>query len=217
MRRPGAALLLLALLCAGARADDAARVTAVAPQRTGDLLVAHLDTRGLPGDKLLQSMRSGLVSAVELDLVLLDEDEHVVAGNRVSLQLAFDLWEEIFSVRADGSERRFRTLDNLEAYLADLRGVPVAPVSALEDAGRYRLRIALAVHPIAPAERDRVEGVIAGESRPRREGQDEQEAQVSLGKLIRFFYKGGGEGGGGQEILSAWFTRRELMPGEGRP
>ena len=88
--------------------------------------------------------------------------------------------------------------------------MPVIPVSRLAPEARYRLRIGLEVHPIAPAEQDRVEDVIAGDQRPRREGQDQQEASVSLGRLIRFFYKGGGDGRGGQEILSAWFTRKEL-------
>ena len=97
------------------------------------------------------------------------------------------------------------------ASRSELGGVPVVPLSRLDEGARYRLRIGLKVHPIAPAERSRVEDVIAGEQRPRREGQDQQEAQVSLGRLIRFFYKGSGSGSGGQQILSAWFTRQELV------
>jgi hypothetical protein len=185
-------------------------MTGVSPAQAGDLVVARLATEGLPGEKLLQSMRSGLVSAVDLDLALLDDRQKVVGGNRVTLQLAFDLWEEIFSVHSDGNERRFDSLADLRSYLAELAALPVIPVERLAPAERYRLRIALQVHAIAPAEQDRVEDVIAGDQRPRREGQDQQEASVSLGRLIRFFYKGGGGGQGGQEILSAWFTREEL-------
>ena len=212
MRRATAALLSV-WLAAGAvtaAADTTARVTDVTPARVGDLVVARLATEGLPGEKLLQSMRSGLVSAVVLDLALVDDREKVVGGNRVSLQLGFDLWEEIFSVRADGTERRFHSLDDLSAYLKELGAVPVIPVSRLAPETRYRLRIGLEVFPIAPAEQDRVEDVIVGSQRPRREGQDQQEASVSLGRLIRFFYEGGADGRGGQEIWSAWFTRKEL-------
>jgi len=211
MRR-AAATLIFCWLCAGtvAAADTPARVTDVTPARVGDLVVARLATEGLPGEKLLQSMRSGLVSAVVLDLALVDERENVLGGNRVSLQLGFDLWEEIFSVRSDGTERRFHSLDDLSAYLAELGAVPVIPVGRLTPEAKYRLRIGLEVFPIAPAEQDRVEDVIVGDQRPRREGQDQQEASVSLGRLIRFFYKGGGDGRGGQEIMSGWFTRKEL-------
>ena len=113
-------------------------------------------------------------------------------------------------MRSDGGERRFSSLEDLQAYLAELGAVPVAPLGQLAPDARYRLRIGLQVHPIAPAEQERMEDAIAGDQRPRREGQDQQEASVSLGRLIRLFYKGGGEGRAGREILSGWFTRKEL-------
>ncbi len=208
-RRAAAGLTVWLLAAAAPAADQPARVTTVVPARAGELVVARLATDGLPGEKLLQSMRSGLVSAVQLDLVLLDAREDVVAGHQVFLQLGFDLWEEVFSVRDDGAERRFRTLADLQAYLAELADVPVAAVDQLAPDARYRLRVALQVHPIAPAQRERVESVIAGGRRPPLAGQDRQEAQVSLGRLIRLFYKSDG-GSGGQETLSGWFTRKEL-------
>ena len=212
MRRARAAVLLvwLAAAAGAGAADETAQVTAVSAARSGDLVVADLSTAGLPGRKLLQSMRSGLVSAVELDLALLDEREKVVGGNSVSLQLAFDLWEEVFSVRADGAERRFRSLADLQAYLGELAAVPVIPLGELAADRRYRLRVGLLVHPIAPAQQERVGSVIAGDQRPRREGQDQQEASVSLGRLIRLFYRGGGGGDAGGQALSAWFKREEL-------
>jgi len=212
MRRATATAALLSLLVAMAvtAAEETARVTEVNVARVGELVVARLTTEGLPGDKLLQSMNSGLVSSVDLDLVLLDDRSQVVGGNQVSLHLGFDLWEEVFSVRRDGRERRFTSLDDLSFYLGEMSGVPVIPVSRLEPGSRYRLRVGLQVHPIAPAEQDRVEDVIVGDQRPRREGLDEQEASVSLGSLIRFFYKGGGSENEGGEIFSGWFTRKEL-------
>jgi len=210
MRRVTAALVLLFLAATGVFADDEQpRVEQVTPARVGDLVVAHFATTGLPGSKLLQSMQSGLVSAIEVDLALLDDRDKVVGGNQVSLQLGFDLWEELFAVFTAGTERRFQTLEALQAYLARPEMMPVIPVSNLLEGGRYRVRVGLRVHPIAPAEQARVEDVIAGENRPRREGQDQQEASVSLGRLIRFFYKDDGGGGGG-EALSAWFTREDL-------
>lgn len=213
MRRRGAWLVLLAwavVVAAGARAQDEPRLIRVIPGLSGDTLVCRLQTRGLPGEKQLQSMRSGLVAAVELDLALVDQGDNLLGGRSLSLRMAFDLWDEVFSVRADGRERRFGSLAELRAYLDDLAEVPVAPAATLAAAENFRLRVGLTVHAIAPDERQRVEDVIVGEQRPRREGQDQQEASVSLGRLIRLFYKGGGEGGGGQELASDWFTARGL-------
>ncbi len=185
-------------------------VSDVMPGREGNLVVCHLKTSGLPAEKQLQSMRSGLISSVELDIALFDEDDQFLGGHTMTLRLAFDLWEEVFSIHEDGHERRFQTLVDLEEYLAELNNLPVISASSLVPNRSYRLRVDLMVNSIAPDEQKRVEGVIAGENRPRREGQDQQEASVSLGRLIRLFYKGGNDQRGGNEKHSQWFEIGEL-------
>ncbi len=214
MRRPTALLVLwiwssLAPSFAIAQ-DNSVKVVGVMPGREGNLVVCHLKTTGLPAAKQLQSMRSGLISSVELDLALLDEKDRLLGGNTMTLRLAFDLWEEVFSVREDGRERRFNTLADLESYLAELNNLPVTPTANLDQDQQYRLRVGMVINSIAPEEQKRVEGVIAGDNRPRREGQDQQEASVSLGRLIRMFYKGGNDERRGNEEYSKWFEYWEL-------
>lgn len=215
MRRVGAFFVLAVLLLLAHTvvrgADPAPRLVRIVPARVGEQVVCHLTTIGLPGEKQLQSMRSGLVASVELNLALVNENDRVLEGQSFSLSLGFDLWEEVFSLRKEGTERRFRTLADLQNYLADLRGLDVAPASLLESTERYRLRVGLVVHPIAPDERQRVEDVITGGQRPQREGLDQQEASVSLGRLIRFFYKGGRDSQEGQELASGWFMGKDLV------
>lgn len=213
MQRAVTALFLVCPLLAAAPAQatgEPARVTAVTPARAGALVVAHLTTVDLPGEKLLQSMRSGLTSSVQLDLVLLDEQLQELGGNSLSLQLGFDLWDEVFSVHTADCERRFRSLAELQEYLTNLAAVPVITTDRLSPRARYRLRVGLQAHAIAPAQQERVEDVIAGNPRSRREGQDRQEASVSLGRLIRLFYKSGDRSDGTQETLSDWFRLEEL-------
>ncbi len=214
MRRVAAVLILVcwSILAhaAAAGAEEAHHLVRVTPSRAGDQVVCRLHTLGLPGEKQLQSMRSGLVSALELNLVLVDENDQLLGGHSMSLRMGFDLWEEVFSVRSDGRERRFQSLADLQSYLADLGNLPVVPFHLLGPDGHYRLKVGLVVHAIAPDEQKRVEDVIVGEQGRRREGQDQQEASVSLGRLIRLFYKGGREGRDGQQLMSAWFTRKEL-------
>ena len=193
-----------------ARAEQKAQITSVAPALSGNLVVCRLTTEGLPGEKLLQSMRSGLVSEVDFDLALLDEQQRVIAGNHLSLRLAFDLWEEVFAVRTGDQETRFTELADLVDFLSELKEVPVAPAKLLGEDQRYQVRVDLKVHPVAPDEADRVEDAIAGDQRPRREGLYRQEATISLGRLIRFFYKKGDRGGVDAELVSAWFRPKEL-------
>lgn len=206
-----AGILLSVLLCP-ALADDSGRVVNLTPQRMGDLVVCRLVTEGLPGERLLQSMRSGLVSEINLELALLDERDKVLGGNRISLQLAFDLWEEIFSVEAGGRQEQFNELSELVSFLGELEDVPVASVDKLQLNQRYRIQVGMMLHPVAPDQRDEVEAAIAGEQRPQREGQDQQEMSLSMGRLIRFFYTDDTKGE--QQLQSAWFTRKELTRAE---
>ena len=74
MRRLGGMIFLVWLLALpGARAEEAPRLLEVEPGRSGDQIVCRLHTRGLPEQRQLQTMRSGLESAVEFQLVLLDD------------------------------------------------------------------------------------------------------------------------------------------------
>lgn len=186
-----------------AAAPDAAAgrppgIPAVQPVRAGDLLACRLRTTGLPGRRARLSMESGLVSSLELLLDVLDEDREVVAANRITFRLAFDLWQEVFAVTGPGGERRFADLAGLVAYLAQPPPLPVARLADLPRGRPLRLRVGLLVHPVAPAERERVEEVIAGEPgagpdparEPEREG---RQATIGLGRLIRFFYRGAAE------------------------
>jgi hypothetical protein len=196
-------------------AQETARLVDVTPGLAGDTVICHLKTQGLPGEKQLQTMRSGLESAVELQVALLDENGRPVISQSLSLRMGFDLWDEVFSVRRDGKERRFQTLADLKAYLAELEAIPVTSADVLRSSTLYRVQVGLVVHTLAPAEQKRVEDVIVGARSSRREGQDAQEASVSLGRLIRLFYKGSEETRDGQGRLSAWFTRSDLFEGAG--
>jgi hypothetical protein len=210
-------VLLLCLTClfsglqvVPARADS--RVVAVDPQVQEGRLQCRLRTEGLPGDKQLQSMQSGLEAAVELHLALQDDGDGALASKKIVLRLAFDLWDQVYSVRGAGPERRFAELADLRAFLADLQGLDLCSTGLLEADARYRLQVAMVVHAVAPDEQARVEQVITGSGSGGGQDQDRQEASVSLGRLIRVFYKGGGGGRNDQELISDWFAGKEVRP-----
>lgn len=203
-------LLLTVLRPSTSQAEVGARLLDVKPMISAEDLVGHLRLTGLPTPKQLQSMRSGLVSAVDLELVLVDDHNDVVAGHRFSLRLAFDLWEQFFSVTQGEGEIQFSDLESLRSYLAEVTTPSIAKADELPAAGAYKLKVGLTVHAVAPDERARVADTLAGESRHQRKGPDSQEASVSLGLLIRLFYKGNSERTAGQEARSAWFHIQEL-------
>lgn len=211
MRR--AAVMLLLAVTAAAAVPAGLAVAAgfeLAPVRAEGQLACLVRTSGLPDERQLQSMRSGLDAALELELALVDADDRVAAVRSLTLRLGFDLWEEVFSVAGDGAPRRFRSLAELQAHLAALPALALQPLSALDPGARYRLRGALVARPVARDERERVGNLIAGEPRGEPGRPDRQEASVSLGRLIRFFYQGARDDRGGQEAASRWFTAGEV-------
>lgn len=198
-------------------ADSAAapRLLALAPARAGGLLVCDVATAGLPGDQIVSSLRSGLVSAIDLQLELLDGRERVVAGNRLTLRLAFDLWEEIFAVEDDRGRHPFADLAALQGFLAELRALPVAPLASLAALGgdaRLRVRAGLSLQPVAPSEIARVGEAIGGDAPDAAApGGGGQEVSVSLGRLIRLFYRGVPDRDEpATRAVSPWFRLEEL-------
>ena len=212
LRLPGTlALLLLVVAAASAgAADSEPRVTRIEPARSGDLLVCRLATDGLPGERILSTLSSGLESSIEIHLELTRGDD-VQVRRRYDLRLAFDLWEEIYFVRIGAEEARFADVAQLCGYLAELPPLAVAHVDELQASAAYRVTAGLKLHPLAPAARGRMEEVVTGNEPGRRTGDAGQEVSVSMGRLIRFFYRGGGHRGDLVGVfVSSPFTGQEL-------
>ena len=194
--------LLLALGGGPARAQ-APRILALEPARTDSLLVCRLRTAGLPGPEILSTLRSGLSSAVDLQLEVLDGGGRAVDGRVLRLRLDYDLWDEVFSV-AQGDRAATRLPDDaaLQAWFDRTPWLPVAPLAALANTGPLRLRAALRLHAIAPGERERLGEVVSGP--------DGQEVSLGLGKLIRFFYRGDERERDAAAAVSPTFAAGEL-------
>jgi len=207
-RRHG--LMLSVLMTAAFAAQAAPRITAVVPEAEEDVLVCRLATEDLPGERIVSTLHSGLVSAVELKLEVLQDGGRPVASNRLLMRLSFDLWEEVYAVDVAGHEARLSDLEGLKTYLGALPPLPVAALSALDAATPAVVRAGLRLHPIAPDTRGRMERMISGGlSAQVGRGDDAQEVSVSLGRLIRFFY-----GGDDDADMDVSRTSSPFRPGE---
>jgi hypothetical protein len=205
-----------AALVTAAHAAEPALV-AVEPARSATHVTCTVRTAHLPGDRLSASLESGLPSAIEMDLDLFDARDRVVGTNRVFLRLTFDLWEEVFRVEGAGEPRDFPDLAGLEGFLGRIPRLPVAALGPLDGAKQHRVRVGLQLHPIAPKETERLGAWVAGESGERETADpDGREVSVSLGEVIRFFYRGARRAGAAEsERFSAWFVPDALAAAEG--
>jgi hypothetical protein len=171
--------------CAGAAHAEEVAITAVHVARTDTLVVCHLDTRGLPDPPSRDTLASGLPSALVLALTLEDDRGDRVGTRRVEVRLEPDLWEGTLVVKTPLADHRLASVDELPAFLATLGPLPVAPVSALSPSRRWRLRVQLAVHPLAPTEVARVRQIFTEERAP---VSSRQEVSVGLRSLVNVFF-----------------------------
>lgn len=211
-------VLFLWLVATGtARAGENVQVLSVTPGTKGESLVCRIETEGLPTEKAIRSLGGGLPSAVDVILELVDEEEKVVVRRRLTFRVAYDLWEEIYRVEAGETHRSMNVLDEVRAYLAELRELPIVPLASLAGIDSCRIRAGLVSHAIAPAEKSRFGDWIAGDGAGTGADAEGREVTLGLGHLIRFVFGGSGDGGPPAGVgESAWF-RPSALRGEEEP
>lgn len=185
MPRTRALAVLLGLLLAADVAAAEPRIVSLTPVRADGWLACRVRTADLPGPRVLSSMESGLVSAVVLELDVVDARNRRIAGRRITLELSFDLWDEVYTLDDGEGRHRLAHLDSLRRRLDAPPSLRVAPLADLRDALQpLALRAALELHPVAGPDRERIEDVIAGAGPG---AVDRREATLSFGRLIRYF------------------------------
>ncbi len=193
---------------ARAAVEEEIRIEAVAPARTDTALVCHLRTRGLPGEASRETLASGLPSALVLAVSLLDAGGDELGGSRAEVRIEPDLWDETWVVRTPLLDRRLTSLDEVAEMLRHLGPLPVLPLERFGMDERLRIRVRLAVHPLAPTEVRRVRSLFGGE--PTEEASDRREVSVGLGSLVRYFLGGPPDQDWIADATSAPFTWHTL-------
>jgi hypothetical protein len=177
----------LGLAPEGASSDtDPVAIVSVTPAVQNSTLVCGVATRGLPDLPSRETLLSGLPSALVLGFSVFDDAGRIMGGSRAEIRIEPDLWEEIFLVRTPSTAHRLKSLRDVESMLAHVNPIPILPLAKLRADLPYRVRVRLAVHPLAPSEiqrsRDLVAGEAAGLDDPNR-----REFSVGLNSLFRFF------------------------------
>jgi hypothetical protein len=180
----------------------------VEPARSDTALVCAVRTSGLPDASSRETLRSGLPSSLVLAFSLLDPSGRERGGTQVEIRVEPDLWEDVLVVRMPSLDRRVTSLEGVASLMARLGPFPVVPVHRLGSAHGHRVRVRLAVHPLAPAEVRRVRALFGGESDP--DDPDRREVSAGLGTLLRFFLGRGRGGDWAAEATSSPFTLESL-------
>jgi len=199
---------LAALVVGGTRADIA--IVDLVPGELDSLIVCTVSTRGLPDARSAETLESGLPAALIMAFSLLDADGREIGHSRVEVRIEPDLWEQVFLIRTPLMDQRVESLDAVSEILGRLGPLPVLPIGGLEEQSIMRLRLRLAVHPLATAEVERVQSLFGGEPDEDEEDTDRREVSVGLGSLVRYFLRRSPDEDWVADVTSGRFTRASL-------
>ena len=161
------------------------RIEAIEPSRTDSSLVCAVSMRGWPDPPSRETLESGLPCSVVLDLSLIDPSGTPAGGSAVEIRMEPDLWDGTLIMRTPFAERRAASIEEAAVQMERIGPIPVLPAARIQKDLAWRLRVRLAVHPLAPAETERIhrifEGTGSGETGERRE------VSVGVGALVRYF------------------------------
>ena len=94
--------------------------------------------------------------------------------------------------------------------LAHINPIPILPLRKLQVGAAYRVRVRMAVEPLAPSEIRRTRGLLTGDAELR--DPDRRDALVGLDALLRFFLGTGVDETWVSESVSIAFRREDLPP-----
>jgi hypothetical protein len=202
---------LAALVGAGALADVA--VLDVTPGELDSLIVCRVATQGLPDPRSAETLESGLPAALVMAFSLLDAEGSEIGRSRVEVRIEPDLWEQVFLIRTPLMDQRVESLEAVTEVLSNLGPLPVLPIGGLDTQSIMRLRLRMAVHPLAATEVERVQilfGGKTGEPDEDEEATDRREVSVGFGSLVRYFLRGSPDENWVVDVTTGRFTRASL-------
>jgi len=194
-RRARILLLAAALATAtAARAHEAARVVEAEPARAGDQLVCTLVLDRLFTPPIESTLKSGLPVVIDLALELLPEGGGKALGRLLRTEARYDVWDDFYTLRRDGRDRRFADFADLERACRRVDAWPLAGLGDLP-APVFGLRVRVAVSPLSGEEHERMARWVA-ETVSDPGDPAARELRLDLGGMIEAFFRSGERGRG---------------------
>jgi len=154
------ALLLAAWVNVPARAAERPAITRASVYVSGDVIAGDLDCADLFSEEVVGTVESGLPAVVELLYQIVDRKGKRVRGGLYTLELRYDVWDDIYTLDRGDTVRSFDSFGAMGAAVERLRGVPVAPLADVASDGEYAVEFAIAVHPLRGSEETEMVGWV---------------------------------------------------------
>lgn len=171
-------------------------------------LTGDITCRGIFSERIVGTVQSGLPAVVELFYHLLGSIEGTVKKGVHSYSLAYDVWEDGYSISGGDSTVYFPTFKEMRATIEHLRSVSIIPFDEILPEQSYRILVSVAVNPLQGTDNSRIAGWVSENVRGNRD--DSWHEQVlNLNDLITHFFSKEKD----TTNRSGWFRSEPFKPG----
>jgi hypothetical protein len=171
----------------GAGAGERPYVSGVTVHVADERLVFDVSCGGLFSEQIAGTVKSGLPAVVELLFSLEEDGGNTVANGLISYELQYDVWDDVYYIRAGDSVESFDTFDGFKNAIEHIGAVPVAPVGRIDRSRAHTVHVTVAVHPLSGSDRRRIAGFVE-EAVGARSHDSWREQVLNINDLIGWFF-----------------------------
>jgi len=181
-------LLLIGGWSRPVRAEDTRptieRVTLAVDQGyiTGDVA-----SSGLFSERITGTVKSGLPAVVDFFYYFSTPDGGTVSENILSFSLCYDVWEDIYSIKAPDTTQSYPTFAKMQQAIENLHRLKLVALDSLDYNRSYRVQMSIIINPLRGADREKIAGWVSENMRTSKD--DSWHGQVlNLNELISHFF-----------------------------
>ena len=150
-------------------------------------IIGDVASSGLFSERITGTVKSGLPAVVDLFYYFSTPDGSSVAENVLSFSLGYDVWEDIYSIKAPDTTLSFPTFADMRQAIENLHRLRLVALDSLAPGRSYRVHISIMINPLRGADREKIAGWVSENMRTSED--DSWHGQVlNLNELISHFF-----------------------------
>ncbi len=150
-------------------------------------ILGDIASSGLFSERITGTVKSGLPAVVDLFYYFSTTEGSTVSENVLSFSLCYDVWEDIYSIKAPDTTLSFPTFAEMRQAIENLHRLKLVAFDSLDSDRSYRVHMSIMINPLRGADREKIAGWVSENMRTSED--DSWHGQVlNLNELISHFF-----------------------------
>ncbi|MBX7150272.1 DUF4390 domain-containing protein [bacterium] len=183
------------------------QVNAIKPFLRNDRLQFDVSLDNFFNEKVTGTILSGLPMDMSLNWVLTDGNSDILRGDR-ALKIHYDVWDEVFSLHNETSEKKFPSFDSLQSYMRQVQNIDITNSATLNYERTYTIRLRILIKQIGSEQERTFWEWLNDTEESSLDENSGKELHFSLSGLLQFFF------GSSKSKKSGWFNSQSFKLSE---